>query len=90
MHCSLYFKIRLTVLNTLNFISKNAIKSFFFYLVLLSGLIRKGKLSRYSHAVDKVERIHSSFLTSTLDGVSSQRHAPTALCPQERILVPTG
>jgi hypothetical protein len=36
----------------------------------------------YRHARDKGERSYSSsFLTSTLDGVSGQRHAPVALYP---------
>jgi hypothetical protein len=40
------------------------------------------KLSHYSHAGDKGERCSSySFLTSALDGVSGQHHAPTALYP---------
>jgi hypothetical protein len=40
----------------------------------------------------RVERRYSSycFTTSTLDGVSCQRHAPAALYPGERTTVPTG
>jgi hypothetical protein len=44
----------------------------------------KVKLSRYRHAGAKVEIRYSSysFLTSTLDGVNGQRHAPAALYPR--------
>jgi hypothetical protein len=47
-------------------------------------------MSRYRHADDKGESIYSSysFLTSALDGVSAQRHAPAALYPRERTPVP--
>jgi hypothetical protein len=48
------------------------------------------KLSRYRRTGDKGERgyISYSFLTSALDGVSGQRHAPTALYPWERNTTP--
>jgi hypothetical protein len=42
-------------------------------------------MSRCSHASDKGEKYSSySFLTSALGGISSQRHAPSALYPLER------
>jgi hypothetical protein len=42
------------------------------------------KLSRYRHADDKGNKRYSSysFLTSALDGVTCQRHAPAALYPR--------
>jgi hypothetical protein len=45
----------------------------------------KAELSRYRHAGKDGERRHSSysFLTSALDGVSGQSHAPVALNPRE-------
>jgi hypothetical protein len=58
--------------------------------VLTAFIIRdftiKVKLSRYRHACDKEERIYSSysFLTSALDRVSCQRHAPVTLYPREK------
>jgi hypothetical protein len=44
----------------------------------------KINLSRYRHAGDKGKRSYRSylFLTSELDGVRGQRHAPAALYPQ--------
>jgi hypothetical protein len=52
----------------------------------------KVELLSHRHADDKAERKYSSysFLTSTLDGVSDQRHALAALYPLERPSVPTG
>jgi hypothetical protein len=46
------------------------------------------KLSRYRHSRKKRDRRYSfySFLTSALDRVSGQRHAPTALCPRGKDL----
>jgi hypothetical protein len=42
-------------------------------------------MSRCRHANDKGEKYSSySFLTSALGGISSQRHAPSALYPLER------
>jgi hypothetical protein len=48
--------------------------------------VKKGKLSRALQASAKVETRNSSysFLTSTLDGVSGQRHVPAALYPREK------
>jgi hypothetical protein len=42
------------------------------------------KLSRYHHAGDTEERKYSSysFLTSALDGMNGQRHAPATLYPR--------
>jgi hypothetical protein len=47
--------------------------------------VSKVKLSRYRHADAKGKRTYSSdsLLTSVLDGVSGQHHAPAALYPQE-------
>jgi hypothetical protein len=44
------------------------------------------KLPRYRYAGDKGERKYSSysFLTSALDGVSGQRHAPVLSLPTEK------
>jgi hypothetical protein len=54
------------------------------YLTHIS--IEKCKLSSYRHAGSKGERVYSSslFLTSVLDGVSGQGHAPAAIYPRER------
>jgi hypothetical protein len=47
---------------------------------------RREEVSRYHHAGAKEESKNNSysFLTSVLDGVSGQRHAPAALYPRER------
>jgi hypothetical protein len=44
----------------------------------------------YIHAHLNRKHCSYSFLTSVLDGVSGQRHAPAALYSRERPLVPTG
>jgi hypothetical protein len=51
-------------------------------------LVYKVKLSRYRHAGAKWERRHSSysFITSTLDRMSCQRHALAALYPRVKTL----
>jgi hypothetical protein len=47
------------------------------------------KLSRYHHASTKGEREYrSSFLTSALDGVTGQRHAPAVLNPRKGPPIP--
>jgi hypothetical protein len=48
------------------------------------------KLSCYHHAGAKGEMRYSSysFLTTTLDGMSGQRHVPAALYPRKRTPVP--
>jgi hypothetical protein len=45
----------------------------------------KANLSRYGHTGDKGEDSNSSYslLTSTLGGVSGQRQAPAAICPEK-------
>jgi hypothetical protein len=56
-------------------------------------LIRKAKanMSRYDILAARGEEYSSySFLTSAVDGVSWQRHAPAALYPWESTPVPTG
>jgi hypothetical protein len=59
-------------------------KAFHFLLAkirLVYWTHKKVKVSRYRHADHKEERsyISYSFLTSTLDGVNGQRHAPATL-----------
>jgi hypothetical protein len=51
---------------------------------ILGTLYLKLNVSRYSHAGDKGESIYSfySFLTSALNSVSGQRHAPAAHRPR--------
>jgi hypothetical protein len=48
-------------------------------------IVKQEKLSLYRHEGDKGERKYSSysFLTSALDGVSGQRHAPASIYPRK-------